>query len=225
MARFDIPREHYLLVHWRDATVDAIQRYCRGHRVLDLGCGFGDYTREIKDGAMVLGIDISMPWLRHARSAVGIRCLARADAHRVPLRSRSCDAVVSVGLLEFVDPSVVIAEIARLLAPNGRCVLVSSNKYSAFRLALRALLAIVRRPYDRRETSLVEVLDGLRRNGMEIVEIKMDDGLIWLPDWLDRQIGPKVYAAVERVFRPFGRNPFSNEFMVVARRRGLPSTD
>jgi SAM-dependent methyltransferase len=215
-ARFSIPRERYLLEHWRPPIVAALERYCTGARVLDLGCGFGDYTQTIPGAGLVVGIDISTRWLRHARAVLGIRRLVRADAQYIPLRSGVFKGVVSVGLLEFVDPQLVTAEIARILVPGGNCVLVVSNKFSAFRLTLRAILAMLGRPYDRREPSLREVVQALQHDGLRPIEVKMDDGLVWLPDWLDRRVGPVVYALVERLFRPFGRNPFSNEFIVIA---------
>jgi SAM-dependent methyltransferase len=220
LGRFDhVPREQYLRDHWRPLTEVAIAQYCRGRRVLDLGCGFGDYTRDVLNAEVVVGVDLSERWLRHAQET-GIRRLVRANAQQVPFRATSFDAILSVGLLEFVEPALVVGEMSRLLIPGGFCVVVSSNKYSAFRLSLRLLLWLRRRSYDRRETSLRELEVAMHANGIEPIETVMDDGLIWIPDWLDRLGGAHLYGKIESIFRTVGRNPLSNEILIVGRKHG-----
>ncbi len=46
----------------------------------------------------------------------------------------------------------------------------------------------------------------------------MDDGLVWLPEILDRSIGKKVYVFMEKLLKPAGRNPFSNIMLFVCRK-------
>jgi SAM-dependent methyltransferase len=219
-GRFDrSPREGYLLDHWRPITEAAIERYCRGKRALDLGCGFGDYTHAIGHADVVIGVDLSDRWLRHAREVTGIRNVVRANALHVPFQTEAFDAILSVGLLEYVDPDQVIREIARLLVPGGYCVVVSPNKFSAFRMVLRLMLKLRGRPYDCRESSLAELEEAMRDSGIEPIDVQMDDGLVWLPDFVDRRLGRALYGHIERGFRLLGRNPVSNEMLIVGQRR------
>src|SRR5262249_41837151 len=147
LARFKrIPRERYLREHWYPLTAAAIHEYCRGARVVDLGSGFGDYTREIDARCLRIGIDLSGKWLAYAKDSYGIR-VVRGDAQKIPLGDRVCDAALSVGLLEYAPPDAVIRELARVLQPGSFCVLACINKYSAYRLTLRLLLALRGRRY------------------------------------------------------------------------------
>jgi len=46
---------------------------------------------------------------------------------------------------------------------------------------------------------------------LKLIWYKMDDGLIFLPNSLDRIIGNKVYSVIEKTFKSiFGKNPLSN---------------
>jgi SAM-dependent methyltransferase len=91
-----------------------------GRRVLDVGCGTGDWLRGALDaGASGAGIDSSAEMLARAR-ARGL-ALARADARMLPVRNRVFDlarAAFCAGYLE--DPELLIAELARIVRPGGR---------------------------------------------------------------------------------------------------------
>ena len=100
-----------------------------GERVLDLGCGPGFYVAELSErvGATgsVTGVDKSPQMLALAR-----RCTAsnvafhESDATAVPLPDASCDAALSVQVLEYLhDPMLALAELRRVLRVGGRVVL------------------------------------------------------------------------------------------------------
>jgi arsenite methyltransferase len=99
----------------------------RGGIVLDVGCGPASVTaslaRAAGPGALVLGLDRSEAMLARAvraESRHGIGFL-RADAQQLPLRGETVDAVISIGMLQFIpDPVVALAEMARVLRPGGR---------------------------------------------------------------------------------------------------------
>lgn len=106
-----------------------------GRRVLDLGCGTGSDLIEVvsavgREGRAV-GIDVSATLLALARertAAVPAVALVRADAERLPQRSGAYDACrVERVLLHVGDPSAVLAEIFRVLAPNGRVTIVEPD--------------------------------------------------------------------------------------------------
>jgi len=48
------------------------------------------------------------------------------------------------------------------------------------------------------------------------VKLMMDDGSIFLPDFLDKAIGSKTYHLVEKIFHFLGKNPFSNVLLFLA---------
>ncbi len=93
--------------------------------VLDLGCGQGRHLPLLADGGLApVGVDLSEPLLRRARREGPEQPLLRADMRAIPLRSRSCSAVLSLFTAfgyfgAFDDHLPVVTEIARVLQPGG----------------------------------------------------------------------------------------------------------
>lgn len=119
----------------------------RGERVLDIGCGDGNYTGPAADrtGAAI-GLDQSSAMLEAARQRVGGRAdigWVRGDAERLPFPDMSFDVVLGVTVLCFAhNRQAVVNEAARVLRSSGRWVLGELGCYSswaAFRI-MRGLL-------------------------------------------------------------------------------------
>jgi SAM-dependent methyltransferase len=94
-------------------------------RVLDVGCGEGQVARRVTGlGAEAVGLDPTVAQLTVARQRAGGPVYGRAIAGALPVRDGAFDAVVVCLVLEHVDPfEPAIAEIARVLEPDGRFVL------------------------------------------------------------------------------------------------------
>ena len=215
-----IPRENYMREHWKPLIEKTIEGYCKNRNVLDLGCGTGVYTRTIKRYTdNILGLDLSKRWLNYAKNKRGISNLIRADAHNIPLKNESFDVIVTIGLFEYINRRIVIKEINRILKQDGFCILSVPNKYSASRMVGKLICKVFGRKRDPNEPSKKEVLRLFRDNGFRLIEYRMNDGLIWLPDFLDRLFGRRVYCLFENFFRIFGENPFSNVMVFVMRKR------
>lgn len=97
----------------------------RGRRVLELGCGGGQWSRWLTSmGARPVGLDVSLNQLRYAATArdgagVGVP-LVNADAERLPFADRSFDVVMcDHGAMTFADPFRTVPEVARVLRPGG----------------------------------------------------------------------------------------------------------
>ncbi|WP_245878618.1 class I SAM-dependent methyltransferase [Streptosporangium subroseum] len=102
-------------------------------RVLDIGCGMGQSTREAARAAVtgsVVGVDLSAPMLERARRLSDDQGLPnityqRADAqvHRFP--SAHFDLCISrFGSMFFADPVAAFTNIGRALRPAARLVLL-----------------------------------------------------------------------------------------------------
>jgi SAM-dependent methyltransferase len=103
-------------------------------RVLDIGCGTADSTRDAAQAAQrgaAMGIDLSARMLERARSCAAAQDLTnvtfvQGDAQIYPFKPGSFDVAISrTGTMFFADPAAAFTNIARALQANGRLVLVS----------------------------------------------------------------------------------------------------
>ena len=100
-----------------------------GRRVLEAGCGLGQYVLLLRDrGFAAAGVDWSEDALRACRVTAAVP-LARMDLRALAIRDASFDACVSLGVVEHdaAGPDAILAEMARVLVRGG--VLVASVPY------------------------------------------------------------------------------------------------
>jgi demethylmenaquinone methyltransferase/2-methoxy-6-polyprenyl-1,4-benzoquinol methylase len=109
-----------------------------GDSALDVCCGTGDLTLELASrlspGGSVVGCDFSEPMLdlarekAEAREAAGVR-FEWADALSLPYDAGRFDAVtVGFGLRNFADRDRGLREMARVLRPGGRLVVLEFTR-------------------------------------------------------------------------------------------------
>jgi SAM-dependent methyltransferase len=101
-----------------------------GMRLLELGCGTGEYTARLAaSGAHIAAIDISADLLHLAeRRGLPSRIVFfRGDAERLPFPDASFDAVAGNAVLHHLRLGPALAEVRRVLRPGGRCAFTEPN--------------------------------------------------------------------------------------------------
>jgi SAM-dependent methyltransferase len=104
----------------------------KGDQVIDVGCGPGNYTRHLAtaaDEGLTVGLDASEAMVATAASRGGGANLAylRGDACELPFEDESFDVACSVGVIHMIEePLVALAEMVRVLAPDGRLLVLAS---------------------------------------------------------------------------------------------------
>ena len=103
-------------------------------RVLDVGCGTGQATRDVARIARrgsALGVDLSSHMIALARETAATEGLdnvefQQRDAQVHPFAAESFDAVISrMGSMFFGDPVAAFANLRRALRPRGRLTLLT----------------------------------------------------------------------------------------------------
>jgi SAM-dependent methyltransferase len=120
-------------------------------RVLDIGCGTGESTRDAARAAVdgdVVGVDLSAAMLALARrlsEEQGLRNVSflRADAQKYEFSAASFDLCVSrFGSMFFDDPVAAFTNIGRALRPGARLVLLvwQDRDHNEWSTAIRSAL-------------------------------------------------------------------------------------
>lgn len=116
------------LGRWREWQRVAM-RYAYGPRVLDLAFGTGNLMLDWHAaGAMPVGVDLSPQMARIAAGKLRAQdlplALVRGRAQALPFADATFHGVVSTFPAEFIVQRVVMEEVARVLRPGGRFVVV-----------------------------------------------------------------------------------------------------
>lgn len=94
-----------------------------GARILDLGCGPGQDTQALhRRRYRAVGVDLSQPFLLHARRRSRRTPLVQADMQRLPLRSGTFDAIWAAASLIHVPKAVVprlLRDLKVMVHPGG----------------------------------------------------------------------------------------------------------
>lgn len=100
-----------------------------GALTLDAGCGTGEFSAAARArGATVVSVDIGPRLLQRTRSK-GIEQVTAADVAALPFRTGTFDIVLSSECIEHTpSPRASVAELARVLRPEGRLAITCPNR-------------------------------------------------------------------------------------------------
>jgi len=108
----------------------------RGKRVIDCGCGAGEYVRALsQSGASIVGIEFQKSKLFEAETADASRpiALSVADIQNMPFRDGSFELALVNEVLEHVpDDLQGLREVKRVLKPGGLVIVFSPNRLYPF---------------------------------------------------------------------------------------------
>lgn len=115
---------------WRAWQRQVLPRL-RGHDVLELGCGLGDLLADmLSAGYACHAVEHSPQMVKAARATLEKRHLGSPDlisqgsAQNLPFKADTFDSVVSTFPSEYIYDPATIAEVARVLRPGGRLIVI-----------------------------------------------------------------------------------------------------
>lgn len=158
---------------------DCLDRFdWRGKRVLEIGLGHGAESEQlIRRGAIWSGLDLTSEACRRTRARLDLRSLPNVgitsgSACALPFRDQSFDMVFSHGVLHHIpDIDAAEAEIARVLKPGGRLVLMvyarhSLNYWVSIWMVRRVALALIYALGIKGSGKIARHLENARRVGL-----------------------------------------------------------
>jgi SAM-dependent methyltransferase len=131
LASVSVDYDAELRIH--NATLRRFYNIGLSDRVIDIGCGTGQTTRDAAHTAVlgsVLGVDTSAPAIERARelaSGEGLHNVthAVADAQVHSFEAENFDVAISrFGTMFFAEPASAFCNIARALRPGARLVMM-----------------------------------------------------------------------------------------------------
>ncbi|MBX3272709.1 MAG: class I SAM-dependent methyltransferase [Sandaracinaceae bacterium] len=169
--------------HKVDLLLDAeLKRLEPGARVLDVGCGTGEYLRRLtRLGFAASGVEPARAMREHAQRRNPDVAVLDGVVTDLPFADGSFDLVIAIEVFRYLhraDNARGHAEIMRVLAPGGAAFITYVNRYAldAFYLRQRGRQLLRRRDFDNENphcefTTPREVRRDLRRAGADQVEI------------------------------------------------------
>ncbi len=77
------------------------KKHVTNKRILDIGCGTGDYTQLIDKNNKFFGVDITSNMLKKAKQKIPNGNFVQADSLHLPFKNSTIDFVSMIGLLEY----------------------------------------------------------------------------------------------------------------------------
>lgn len=153
--------------HWRflgEKVAGMANAIPRDAVVLDVGAGECKYG-ALLPGRTYIGADLVFSSDRHDFSLIDVV----SEASNLPFKSGTFDVVLNMVVMEHVpDPGQVVAEMARVLKPNGK---------------IYALIPLTRpehlQPYDFQRFTRFGIAKLLEQNGFRIDRIEPSNGALW----------------------------------------------
>jgi SAM-dependent methyltransferase len=146
-------------------------------RVLEVGCGSGSYLRALRQRGhrgTVVGLDLSIGMLSPARAfAVGV---VNADVQALPALDAGVDIVLAPHMLYHVpDMGAAVAELRRVLRPDGRAMVVTNSVEHLRELDALILASVEAVTGERPEPLLGEAIRFKVENGADVLRTAFTD--------------------------------------------------
>lgn len=174
--QFDVSADIYSRTRTHSASFQAQRRFALEslvgpfERILEIGCGAGHMLDELAPrGSRVVAVDLSHKMLCFAHGRLPKNTdLTQADACRLPFRDAMFDAVLCMGVLEYVPAEDLLLEIARVLRHSGIAVFAMPQAACKARTLGAGLRWLIQAVLRRRSTDAVLVRYNIDRLGRTI---------------------------------------------------------
>ncbi len=215
-------------IHWwhvskRNLCIKVIEKYFKGGKIVDIGCGTGKNVEAFSRFGEVWGIDNSDEALKFCKNYRKLKFTKKGNAEKSNLPVNTFSLVTLLDVLEHTDDKKTLKEIYRILKKDG-LLLITVPAYKWMWSKWDVILHHKRR-YTKKQLELL-----LIKNGFEVVSGSYFQSFLILPVYLVRKIKSvlksKNYDSDFRI-----SNTFLNNFLLnlslweqrIVLKTGLPS--
>ena len=123
-------RERRLLINEVDSWIFDEMTPHIGQRILEIGCGLGNFTRLLLDRDLYVGVDISVSSVKYLNEkyklfpSIHAELISVTDENLANLRHYEFDTVISVNVLEHIEDDLGAVKNIREVMENGKAILV-----------------------------------------------------------------------------------------------------
>jgi len=129
--------KHYAITPFRHSNLDyrlklveSIFKKEKPQRILDIGCGDGNFTiylKKVSKAKEAVGLDIS-PKAKKQNNRILTKIILNISDEKIPYSDSYFDAVFCGEIIEHLfNPDNLMFEIKRVLKKNGFCILTTPN--------------------------------------------------------------------------------------------------
>jgi ubiquinone/menaquinone biosynthesis C-methylase UbiE len=207
--------QRYMQSLWRPALHRVIDKYVNvpSGVVCDLGCGTLEYSRHLDKVSRIYAVDKNRAMVESGKSKIKrlktkFRFLV-SDSLHTPIPAGRCDAVICVGLIEFVDLAKLWSEINRISAPASTVLFSFPNRYNSLVLMEHFYQKFIRCKFVKNIYSFSDIRSTADHYGYRIMEINNLGALYWVPKGLEKYFSwswpllEKLNSAVQKII-PLG---------------------
>lgn len=110
------------------ALIEVLGGCPEGLQILDVGCGLGGFSKCLKEGNVITGIDINPKFLQHVSQRLGYRSIKLDVEQPWGLAGKEFDLVLFGDVLEHLfDPVAALREAVGVLRDDGRVIVSVPN--------------------------------------------------------------------------------------------------
>jgi len=116
--------DFYRQLYWarKERYAEVIGSLAKGLRVLDIGCGKGEFRRLLPEDLHVYGLDVSVSALKEARQFYTTALCGLGE--QLPFVDNAFDMALFIESINYVlDPLECLKEMRRVIRPGGRLLM------------------------------------------------------------------------------------------------------
>lgn len=201
---FSNPLESYVTTVWYDFLKNEVKKITQGKTVAELGCGTCEYTQHMTNAKEIHAVDVSQEMINFGKNKIknpsNIHFLLES-ATNTSLPDDYFDAVIIIGLIDYVDPKSLMIETHRITKTNGCFIITFPNKYNFHHIFMRIYGKIFKRKR-KKEFSLFEIKKMIKKYNFKIEKIRSRGMIFYTRGRLQKYCVP-VWKFLDFIYAPF----------------------